>query len=198
MATTSRNLTPPNLPVAPEGYDRRFMEVFSNTLRLFLNTVTNAINSPRPHGSYYDTTTQTNVSSVNGMALNNVVEQFGVRVGSPTSRVIVSETGIYNIQFSAQLDKDNSSSETIYIWLRINGVDVPYSASKVTIKDSSSETVLAWNFVVTMRAGDYFEIVWSSTDSTMKLLAEVATASTPAIPSVILTVTWASNITLSL
>lgn len=198
MTTTSRNLAPPNLPIAPNEYERRFMEQFSNALRLFFNTVTNAINSPRPHGSFYDTTTQTNASSVNGMKLNSVVEQFGVRIGSPTSRVIIAETGIYNIQFSAQLDKDNSSSETIYIWLRINGVDVPYSASKVTIKDNSSETVLAWNFVVTMRAGDYFEIVWSSTDSTMKLLAEVATASTPAIPSVILTVTWASNITLSL
>jgi hypothetical protein len=198
MATTSRNLAPPNLPVAPENYERRFIEQFSNSLRLFFSTVTNAINSPKPHGSYYDTTTQANAAAVNAMKLNSTVEQFAVRIGSPTSRILVSETGIYNIQFSAQLDKDNSSAHTIYIWLRINGVDVPHSASKVTMKDSSSEMVLAWNFVVTLRSGDYFEIMWSSTDSTMVLLAEPAAGSVPQIPSVILTVTWVSGITLSL
>ena len=198
MPITTRNLAPPNLPVAPEGYERRFMEQFSNTLRLFFSTVTNAINSPKPHGCYYDTTTQTNALTSNAMRFDSTVEQFSVRIGSPTSRIIVSETGIYNIQFSVQLDKTNSSLHTIYIWLRINGVDVPNSASKVSLKDASSETVVAWNFVNSLRSGDYFELMWSSDDSTMQLLAEPATASIPAIPSVILTVTWVSGVTLSL
>jgi hypothetical protein len=198
MPITNRNLAPPNLPIAPEKYERRFFEQFSNALRLFFTTVTNAINSPRPHGSYYDTTDQENNATVNAMRFNSTVEEFAVRIGSPTSRIIVSETGIYNIQFSAQLDKNNSSPSDITIWLRINGVDVPYSATKLIIKDNTSETVAAWNFVVSLRSGDYFELVWNSSDSTMVLLAEAATSTVPAIPSVILTVTWVSGITLSL
>ena len=96
---------------------------------------------------------------------------------------------MYNIQFSAQLDRTASTVGLIFIWLRINGVDIPYSATQVRIQGKDAETVAAWNFVERLNAGDYFELMWSTDDTASQILAEPAVAPVPAIPSIILTVT---------
>ena len=70
-----------------------------------------------------------------------------------------------------------------------NGVDVPNSSSQVRIRGNNAETVAAWNFLLQMNAGDYFELMWEVDDTSVEILTEVASAVHPAIPSVILTVT---------
>lgn len=143
------------------------------------------------YGSFYDTTTQTAaaINTAYAMTFNTTDLSFGVTRGSPTSRIIVDTEGIYNIQFSAQLDNTSGGSHLIYIWLRINGVDVANSASQVRLKSTDGELVAAWNFVEAFKANDYFEIMWSVTDTAVQITAQAAAAPVPAIPSVILTVT---------
>ena len=199
-----RNITPPNYPVAPDEYSRAHQDQFTNIVRLFSNTVSNAINAPKVHGSFYDTTRQDNLVSlgVNLMKLNTSVSAYGSKIGSPESRIIVSESGVYNVQFSAQFDKAAGAGADIYIWLRVNGQNVPYSASKVVIQGTSAELVAAWNFVVDLEANDYIEIAWASPDANVHITAVSSDAGPPAIPtvvpqipSVILTITWVSNLT---
>jgi hypothetical protein len=143
------------------------------------------------YGSFYDTTTQTAaaINTAYAMTFNTTDLSFGVTRGSPTSRIYVDSGGVYNIQFSAQLDNTSGGSHLIYIWIRINGVDVPYSASQVRLKGTDGELVAAWNFVEMLKANDYFEIMWSVTDTTVQITSSAAVAPVPAIPSVILTVT---------
>lgn len=190
-----RGVAPPNLPVAPNAYERRYQDQFGNTLRLFFTSVANKINSPIPHASYYDTTTQTNpvANGVNLFTYNSLVSNFGITRGVPTSRIYVSDTGIYNFQFSAQLDKSGGGASAVYIWPRINGANVPDSASKVVIDGPNSEIIPAWNFVLVLKAGDYFELAWESSDTNVIIPYVAATGNIPAIPSIILTVTWVSN-----
>ena len=190
-----RGVTPPNLPVAPRAYEQRYQDQFANALRLYFTGVSNKINSPIPHAAYYDTTTQTNpvASAVNLFTFNTLGTEFQVSRGVPTSRIYVSDTGIYNFQFSTQFDKTGGAASAIYIWPRINGVNVPNSASKVVINGPNDEVVAAWNFVLVMAGGDYFELAWESADTAVIALAEAATGNRPAIPSIILTVTWVSN-----
>ena len=190
-----QNVTPPNLPVAPTAYEQRYQDQFSNILRLFFTRFTNAFNSPAPHASYYDTTTQTNpvANTVNLMTYNSLVSQYQIVRGVPTSKVFVNQTGIYNFQFSAQLDKTGGSASDVYIWPRVNGVNVPNSATKIVIDGPNSEIVPAWNFVLLMGAGDYFELAWQSPDTNVVVAAAAASGNIPAIPSVILTVTWVSS-----
>jgi hypothetical protein len=194
--TTIRNIAPPALPIAPAEYQQRYQDQFSNVIRLFLNSVTNAINSPRPFGVFYDITTQTNpvADTANAMLLGQVYEQYGVTRGTPTSKVYVNETGVYNIQFSVQLDKTNANSAAVYIWLRVNGIDVQHTASKVIIAGSDAELIPAWNFMIALKQGDYFQIMWSSSSTTVVLAASGASAPVPEIPSVILTVAWVSGV----
>jgi hypothetical protein len=88
-----------------------------------------------------------------------------------------------------QLVKASSSSKHVYIWYRVNGVNAANSATKVTLAGSDAAVVAAWNFVVELNAGDYFELVWSTDDTGCQIVALGASAPVPAVPSVILTVT---------
>lgn len=193
--TTPRGVVPPNLPIALKQYDQRSMEQFNNVLRLYFNQVSNRINSPIPHASYYDTTTQTNpvADAVNLFTLNSVVTEYEVTRGTPTSKIYVANTGVYNIQFSAQLDKTGGGASSVYIWPRVNGVNIPNSASKVVIDGPNSEIIPAWNFVLVLEARDYFELAWQSSDTDVVIREEAASGNIPEIPSVILTVAWVSN-----
>jgi hypothetical protein len=195
MANKIRNIAAPNLPVAPAQYERRYFDQFSNVLRLFFTLVANAINAPKPHASFYDTLTQTNpvAGAVNYMKVNSVYTDSIESIKKDTDRIFISETGVYNIQFSAQLDKTGGSASDVFIWLMVNGANVPHSATKVVIDGPNNEIVPAWNWVVSLRGGDYFQIAWQSSDPNVIIAAAAASGNIPEIPSVILTVTWVSN-----
>jgi hypothetical protein len=96
---------------------------------------------------------------------------------------------VYNFQFSAQLDKTSSSKKDVWIWARINDVDVPDSATKITLAGSSAATVAAWNFVYQLSANDYFELMWATDDVDCYMPSEPASAFVPSIPAIIMTVT---------
>lgn len=145
-------------------------------------------------GAFYDTTTQSAaaINTAYAITLDNTSLTQGVSIGTPTSRVYVDRTGSYNIQFSLQLVSTNAASKDVYIWADVNGTSVPNSATKLTMSGSSNSYVAAWNFVIRMSAGDYFRLMWSTSNTNVQIAAVAASAPVPAIPSVILTV--ASNI----
>jgi hypothetical protein len=143
------------------------------------------------YGAFHSTVTQTaaSINTAYGMTLNATDISFGVYTGTPTSRIYIDTEGYYNFQFSAQLEKTTGGLGVVYIWCRVNGVDIPYSATKIRIQGNNAETVAAWNFVLPVNAGDYFELMWSTDDTNCQIFASAASSPVPAIPSVILTVT---------
>jgi len=156
---------------------------------------------PSYYGSFYDTTTQTNPLANTAMAMTfnevtngvNGVVANGVSIVSG-SRITLANAGVYNIQFSAQIDKTDAGDDDIDIWLAKNGSNVSWTNSRQTLSGTGTEKFIAsWNFIVLAAAGDYFELKWSSADTAMQLLASIASSgpARPGIPSVILTVTYA-------
>jgi hypothetical protein len=195
----TENVVPPNLPVAPVDYQQRYQDQFANVLRLFFTRLTSKVNAPVPHGSFYDTTTQTNpvASAVNLMRLNSVYgssndTQYAIKKN--TDRIYITQTGVYNIAFSAQLDKTGGGADNVFIWIRVNGQNVAHSATKIVIDGPNNEIVAAWNWVLTLANKDYIELAWQSPDTNVVLLAVPASGNIPEIPSVILTVTWVSAV----
>jgi len=142
------------------------------------------------YGVFYDTSTQTAAAAntAYGVKFNSTTMTNGAYIGTPTSRVYVDRIGTYNFQFSLQLNKTSSNAKNVYIWYRVNGVDAANSATAVTLVGNSAATVAAWNFVLDMNAGDYFELMWSTTDTDCIIESTAASGPVPAIPSVILTV----------
>ena len=96
--------------------------------------------------------------------------------------------GRYNFEFSLQVTSSNSSTSRIYIWYRKNGVDIPHSATVMTIASNGGKLAPSWNFPVLMEANDTFTLMWATDSTNVSLSAEPATAFCPSIPSVILTV----------
>lgn len=205
-------LAAPSLPLAPDDWDRRFQDQYSNVLRLYFNRIDdfiarlNASGTPSadgsgltfPYGAFHDATTQTQVATNTAKAItfNATDYSSGVALGTPTSRVVTNTAGYYNFEFSAQLDKASGATASIWIWPKVNGANISASASKVSIQGTTAESVPAWNFVLPMNAGDYFELYWMTDDTNVQLKYEAgfgtAPNDVPAIPSVILTATFVS------
>jgi hypothetical protein len=141
-------------------------------------------------GSFYDTTNQTAavINTAYAVTFDTTDLSEGVYRGSPTSRIYVDEPGIYNFQFSAQLDKTAGGVGIFDFWIRVNGADIANSAGRVRIQGNNAELVSAWNFLTRMKAGDYFELMWAVDDITCQITAFPAVVPHPGIPSVILTV----------
>ena len=138
-------------------------------------------------GAFYSSQTQSGSAAVSqSMTFNNTSINENVNVNSNT-QLTVTNSGTYNIQFSAQLLAD-TGADTIYIWLKKNGSNVSNSATKLVLANNESN-VAAWNFVENANTNDYFELCWQSTNGDAVLLAENSSGNVPAIPSVIATVT---------
>jgi hypothetical protein len=145
------------------------------------------------YGSFYSTITQTNIAgTARSMSLNTTDISNGVSISgstNPFNTYIKTENpGVYDIQFSAQVDKTDSGTDEIWIWLRKNGVNVTDSATSIQLVGNGDHYVAAWNFFVNSAANDYYQLMWYSTDANVRLHAEAGFGVVPAIPSLIVTV----------
>ena len=193
---TRLSLAPPNLPVAPNQYERRYQEQLNNVQRLFYNGIANAVNLPYPYGSFYTTGPNignAGVTAVNLVSFGRVASAYNTKLNG--TRIYVAETAVYNVQFSAQCALNSGAANKIaYFWLKQNGKDVADSAGKITVS-SATPMMAAWNYLLALQSGDYIELAWSSSDSDMILQQEPAQTvapARPALPAVILTIVWAS------
>jgi hypothetical protein len=199
----------PRLPAAPVQYDQTFMDSAFSILRQYFNQVDNITQSLLTNtggrflrtvcGSFYDTTTQ-NAAVANTaykVTLNSTDSAIsnGVSIVS-NSRITVVYPGVYNIQFSAQFTRSNSGTDVVSVWFAKNGVNIDNSCTDIVLTGgaAASATVASWNYFISLNAGDYFEIVWSTPDTHVSITYGGTRTSPvrPAVPSVIATMTFVS------
>lgn len=142
------------------------------------------------YGTFFDTTTQTAAltNTAYAVTFNSTDLSNGVFIVS-NSRITVDTEGIYNFQFSMQLEKTTFGKGIFDLWFRKNGTDIPDSATRVRLQGNNAETVAAWNYVLKLAANDYLEFVWATDTTSVQIQYFPAAAPVPAIPSVILSVT---------
>jgi hypothetical protein len=145
-------------------------------------------------GSFYSTQDQVAASTTVAypITLNNTdPDSSGVSIVS-NSRITFANSGVYNIEFSAQADRvSGSGTDTIDIWFRKNGTDLPESNGVITVSGgaAAAKTIAAWNYMLELVANDYVELIWRTSDTRLELTHEAAGTSPtrPAVPSVIVT-----------
>ena len=142
------------------------------------------------YGQFLDTTSQipAAINTPYAVTFDTTDVSNGVYIGSPTSRVYVDERGIYNFLFSIQLDKTTGGVGLIWIWPRINGVDVPNSNSQLRLQGNNNEQLATIGYFFELNAGDYVEVMYAVDDVTVQLTSFASSAFYPAVPSIILTV----------
>jgi hypothetical protein len=102
--------------------------------------------------------------------------------------LLVENHLLYNFDTSFQLDKTSGGVAEFYLWFRLNGVDVPDSASQIRIQGNNAEIFSSLNYFFDLKSGDYVELIFSVSDLSVEVTAFAAAAPVPAIPSIILTV----------
>lgn len=201
----------PSLPLAPQEWGSQYHDQYSNVLRLYFNQLSNGLQQLTntrgghrlsfPHGSFYDTTDQTVASTTTAyvIGLNSTALSNGVSV-IDGSKVTVAQEGVYNFQFSAQLNNNGNAPQDADIWVRQNGIDIPSSNSRFGLAARKNvgdpfHIIGALNLFVEMNADDYVQLVWCATSTDVSLAEYPAPSSPtrPAIPSVIATMSFVST-----
>ncbi len=185
MATIINRYRPvvqPRLPAAPNEYNAEFIEQYSNILRLYFNQLDNLTGALLgesggrfirfPYGAFssdQDQATTANTATL--MTLNTT--DFANEVSIATSKITVANSGIYNLQFSAQFQNTAVQLHDVYIWLKQNNVDITGSTGFVSIPNSHGGTpghsIIGWNYFLEMDANDYVEIYWSPTNAAVTI-----------------------------
>jgi len=147
------------------------------------------------YGQFSDTTTQSgSANTAYSMKFNTTDFSHNISVVSG-SRITVDNTGIYNLQFSAQLDNISNTNEIMDIWIAVTGSNVSNSNTSVAINKAQAgnegKTVAAWNYMLPLSASQYVELKWNSSGGSIILLSSgsAINPTRPATPSVIATIT---------
>jgi hypothetical protein len=109
------------------------------------------------------------------------------------TKITFAVSGKFDIQFSTQIQKEDTGNDFVSVWLAKNGANVSWTNTDVLItgRDDTSRHVVAWNFFVEAVVGDQFQLMMSSTTSTRMSIVSVGAQTSPdrpEIPGTILTV----------
>jgi hypothetical protein len=192
----------PNLPLATTEYNRQYVDQLNNVLRLYFNRVDTILNQLKtlsvPYGAFSSDQDQTAVANTATlMTLNTTDFANGVSIAS--SKITVATAGIYNLQFSVQLENTDNAPQDVFIWLKQNGVDIVGSTGKVGMPARKGvgdpfHSIFGWNYYVSLTAGQYIEIYWSTTNAavTIQYYPASGTPTKPATQSVVATMSFVS------
>lgn len=113
----------------------------------------------------------------------------GIALGTPTSRIVVSSSGLYKFDATVQITSGSASSKNVWVWFKKNGTVVANSARLVTVDINGGYTPISLSEFFPLAAGDYIELAFASTDTGVTIGAVAATAFAPAAPAILLSVT---------
>lgn len=202
---------PPNLPYAPEEWDRLYQEQFNNALRLYFNRLSNVTKNllgpdggrfmSNPFGAWSSDSDQTAASTTAAYAITYDVTDVADSVYlSNSSRLNVTYQGVYNLQFSIQFNNIDTQIHDVDVWAAINGTNVDNSNSRFSVPNSHGGTdghlIASLNLFLPMQADDYVELYWSTTNTsvTIEHLPAASSPTRPATPSVIATMAFVSSV----
>jgi hypothetical protein len=137
-----------------------------------------------------DTQSPAAANTAYALVFTNTEIANDVSLGTPASRVVIANAGLYNISVSVQITSTNSSQKSIWVWLRKNNTaDIPNSARVASITLNNGYLVVSLNEVVSLLAGDFIEVMYAANSTNVSIATVAATAFAPAAPAVILAVT---------
>jgi hypothetical protein len=208
-------VAPPNLPAPTKEYSPLFFEQFNNVLRLYfnqLNKIVSQLNTNAgsigsmiqfPYGAFSSDQDQTTTANTATLVTFNTTD-FANDVSITASKITVQNAGIYNLQFSVQVESDDVAPQDVFIWLRQgNGgggsVDITGSTGKVGLPARKSpgdpfHSIIGWNYYLSMAVDDYVQIYWSTTSANVSIQHYPAsgTPTKPSTQSVVATLSFVS------
>lgn len=205
-----RKFAAPALPLAGQGFVQTDEQQFRNILRIYFNQLDNAFATLLdtaggkfinfPYGAFSSSTTQSTTANTATLLTLNTTD-FSNQVSISSSKITVSNSGIYNLQFSVQVQNLDNAPQDMYIWLRQNGTDITGSTGVIGMPARKTPAdpfhdIKGWNYFLSMNENDYVEIYWSTTNAlvTIPYYAASGTPIKPSTQSVVATMSFVSSI----
>lgn len=145
----------------------------------------------RYYGQFSKNADQTPVAANTAYAITwtTTGNAVGVSIGTPTSRIVTANPGLYRFTASVQLTSSSSTVKNVWIWFRKNGVDIANSALITSLDSGTSIRAPSRSMMIPMVAGDYVELMYASDSTNVTVDAVPATAFAPAAPAALLSAT---------
>ena len=111
-----------------------------------------------PLGVFYSTETQ----SVSAPLVTRIVNYNNTDISNgvyldTSSNIKIIQPGTYRIFSTLQVDSD-SNSTSVYYWLKLDGNNVPNTASYVNIKNAREKVIGAMEWIIALNPTNYFQI----------------------------------------
>jgi len=103
------------------------------------------------------------------------------------SRITFSHSGVYNIQYSAQLYTQTGA--TVHIWFKETGSNIPETGTRIGPTTNGDYLAPSRNFVRYYPSGSYVELAWQSDQSNTQFPYIAATGNIPSCPAIMVEVT---------
>ena len=164
---------------------------------VLIKSATNGVIFVRPtieQQKYYGEFTKTSdqspavINTAYALTFDNTEISEGISIGSPASRIVVVQSGLYQFDATVQISSSSSSAKTVWLWFRKNGTDVANSARLVTININNGYTAVSMSEFFSLAANDRIEIMFAANDTAITVDNVAATAFAPAAPAVVLAV----------
>jgi len=142
------------------------------------------------YGNFYSTGSQTVLGA--GLATTASLESTGDANGISVvsnRKITFANSGVYEITFSAMVQKTQGNAANLSIWFQKNGTKIDNSASYTSLVSNSVYQILTVPFIISLNAGDYIEVVYVS-DSQYVTITDIAANNidgSPQAPSWIVT-----------
>ena len=195
----------PILPRPGTAYNAATQGQHNGLLTTFLQRITSALQAlfgpaggqyvDNPNGLFFHTGDQTLAAANTGYAVqfNQTYLSNFVRVVGGT-KMTADVSGVYNFQYSGCVESSSSSAKNVFLWIRRNGTDIGYSTNGYTLSGSGTLGIIAWNFNIDLKAGDYIELMWAATETTVVLTTEPPATPHTGIPASVCAVIYVSSL----
>lgn len=203
--------TAPAIPNGPVSYYQQFMDQYSRVLRLYFNlldAVFQKLLGTRggqyldfPYAAIQRTTDKTFTANTATQITFDQNDFLNGCTNDGTDGIHVEQTGVYNYQFSIQFANTATSIHEAWVWLRVNGVDVPGTGSRFSVPNKHGSVdgylIAACNFYVQLNTDDTVEM-WAAVDNVAVYMeaysVQTSPFAMPSIPSVVATLSFVSQV----
>lgn len=128
------------------------------------------------------------INTAYAITWTNTEVSNGVSIGTPTSRIVATNAGLYQFCLSVQLTSSSASVKNVWIWFRKNGVNVANSSIITSLDSATAIRAPSRTLFFSLQAGDYIEVMFAADSTAMTIDNIASTAFAPAAPAAILTV----------
>ena len=153
-------------------------------------TLSAAATNSYPYGTFEERADITFATANTPQILDLSESEYTVGMSLASNRITVSYAGIYDLDVSALFVNTDVQIHEAYIWVRVNGTDVPHSATKFSVVESHGGVdgymPININHPLELDANDYVEVVASVDDTGIYLenyIAQTTPFVRPAIPA---------------